>query len=88
MGYSIDKLMRHLEKQFDGEMNWENYGTFWHIDHIIPLSALNFEKPEDRDLKIAWGLKNLRPLKALDNCRKGRFPLFPVQRSIIFKSKI
>lgn len=88
VGYSIDKLMRHLEKQFDGEMSWENYGIVWHIDHIVPLSALNFEKPEDRDFKIAWGLKNLRPLMASDNLRKGKTPLSPVQRSIIFNSKM
>lgn len=88
VGYSIDKLMSHLEKQFDGEMSWENYGTVWHIDHIVPLSALNFEKPEDRDFKIAWGLKNLRPLIATDNLRKGKTPLFPVQRSMVFKGKM
>lgn len=42
-----------------------------HIDHKIPLSAHNFTKPEHSDFKKAWALKNLQPMWAIDNMKKG-----------------
>jgi 5-methylcytosine-specific restriction endonuclease McrA len=38
LGCSIEEFKLHLEKQFDKNMNWGNYGTYWEIDHIQPLS--------------------------------------------------
>jgi 5-methylcytosine-specific restriction endonuclease McrA len=52
-------------------MNWENYGSYWHIDHKIPISVFNFEKPEDYDFKRCWNLKNLQPLEKFKNMSKG-----------------
>ena len=68
--YLIDDLMKHLEKQFSDGMTWENYGE-WHIDHKIPISAHNFTKPEHRDFKRCWSLKNLQPMWASENISKG-----------------
>ena len=69
VGYNVDELKKHLEKQFTAGMTWDNYGK-WHIDHIIPVSAFNFNKPEDIDFKRCWSLKNIRPLWALENLKK------------------
>lgn len=69
LGYTVDQLMRHLERRFQPGMSWDNYGE-WHIDHIIPLSAHNYETPDDIDFKKAWALKNLQPLWAKENIRK------------------
>jgi len=38
IGCSKDKFMKHLENQFDEKMTWDNYGSYWEVDHIIPLS--------------------------------------------------
>jgi 5-methylcytosine-specific restriction endonuclease McrA len=38
LGCNIDDYKTYLEKLFTLEMNWENYGKYWEIDHIIPLS--------------------------------------------------
>lgn len=70
VGYSLEDLRAHLEKRFKEGMNWENYGQ-WHIDHKIPISVFNFEKPEDEDFKRCWALKNLQPLWAFDNIKKS-----------------
>ncbi len=69
VGYKLDDLKYHLQKKFLPGMNWGNYGM-WHIDHIIPISAFNFEGPEDIDFKRCWSLKNLRPLWATENIKK------------------
>lgn len=70
-GYSVDDLKKHIEKQFLPGMTWENFGKLWHIDHIVPLRAFNFTKPEDPDFKRAWAICNLRPLWAKENISKG-----------------
>lgn len=81
VGYSIDDLMNHLEKQFIPGMVWENYGK-WHIDHIIPISAFNFNKPEHIDFKRCWALNNLQPLWAKDNLTKHARIIIPFQPSL------
>lgn len=71
LGYTVDDLIRHLERQFTHGMSWENYGRGgWEIDHIIPLSAHNYQTPEDLDFRRAWALKNLRPLWMPENRSK------------------
>ncbi|MEN6623988.1 MAG: HNH endonuclease [Smithella sp.] len=83
VGYSVDQLMNHLEKKFKYGMSWNNYGK-WHIDHIIPIAAFNFEKPEDLDFKKCWSLKNLQPLWAKENLSKKDRLSKPHQPSLIF----
>ena len=70
VGYTIEDLMKHLEKQFDNKMNWDNYGSYWEIDHITPRSLFNYTKPEDPEFKKCWSLKNLQPLPKHLNRRK------------------
>lgn len=70
VGYTLEDLKRHLEKQFKPGMSWNNQGS-WHVDHIIPISLWKFEKPEDSEFKQCWALCNLQPLWAEENMRKG-----------------
>jgi len=70
VGYSIYELKKHLEKQFEPGMTWKNHGK-WHIDHIVPVKAHNFSKPEDIDFKKCWALKNLQPMWSGDNLKKN-----------------
>jgi len=69
VGYDLNRLKRHLEKQFLPGMSWENRSQ-WHIDHKIPISAFNYEQPTDLDFKRCWALSNLRPLWKHDNLVK------------------
>lgn len=61
--YSLEDLMRHLESQFTPPMSWDNYGTYWEIDHIIPQNLFNIQSSEDPDFQICWSLANLRSLE-------------------------
>jgi hypothetical protein len=69
--FTVDQLKRHLEKRFTPEMTWENYGTYWTIDHKIPVAVFNFERPEDIDFRLCWSIKNLQPMEKIANIRKG-----------------
>ena len=71
LGYTIDDLMRHLEKKFDENMSWNNYGGYWHVDHILPRCSFNYENPEDKEFIDCWALENLQPLEAIANIKKG-----------------
>lgn len=67
---NIQKVRKHIEKQFLSGMSWSNHGVWgWHIDHIIPLSSFNLRKKEEQ--KKAFNYKNLQPLWAEDNLSKG-----------------
>ncbi len=70
LGYQIEDLMMHLERQFASGMSWDNYGK-WHIDHIKPRSSFLIQSLDDANLRACWSLSNLQPLWALDNYNKG-----------------
>lgn len=82
LGYTVEELKCHLERQFKPGMTWENYGTHWHVDHIIPVSAFNIQSIASPDLVRAWSLKNLQPLEAKENIRKGKKLEKPFQPSL------
>lgn len=71
VGYTIIQLKDHLEKLFDENMSWENYGSYWHIDHIEPQSWFKYDSIDHPAFKSCWALDNLRPLEAKENIRKG-----------------
>lgn len=67
LDFTYGSFLVHLESQFTSEMNWENYGEYWEIDHVIPKQKLKYNSPEDKNFKICWSLKNLRPLVVSEN---------------------
>ena len=52
-------------------MNWQNYGKYWHLDHIVPLSEFRYESYDDPEMRAAWALSNLRPLEKSKNLEKS-----------------
>jgi hypothetical protein len=72
VGYTLTRLIKHLEKQFTEGMAWNNYGMYgWVVDHKIPISAFNFTQPEHRDFQRCWALKNLQPMWSRKNIIKS-----------------
>lgn len=67
VGYNLQQLKEHLEKQFTSDMSWNNYGSYWEIDHIIPKNLFHYNGAEDRQFQICWSLMNLRPLEKSAN---------------------
>ena len=71
LGYNTKDLCMHLQSQFDSKMSWDNYGSYWHIDHITPVSWFKFTTPDCEGFKKCWAMKNLRPLEAKKNIKKS-----------------
>lgn len=67
VNYNKEQLMAHLESKFNEHMNWNNYGSYWHLDHKKPLSWFNLET----EFHLAWALDNLQPLEAKENLSKN-----------------
>jgi hypothetical protein len=86
VGYSLEELKNHIEKQFKQGMNWGNHGIGdgkWNIDHKIPRTAFNFCSLNDLDFKRCWSLSNLQPLWSSDNIRKSNKIDKPFQPSLL-----
>jgi len=60
LGCSIKEWVVYLEQQWDGNMTWENHGTYWEIDHIHPLSKGG-----------SFHYKNTQPMEVVENRKKS-----------------
>ncbi len=76
VGYSLTNLKSHLEKKFDDKMSWDNYGSYWHLDHIRPVASFNFTSVNDDDFKKCWALENLQPLEKHANFVKSDWYIY------------
>jgi len=70
VGYTIKDLILHLESKFDSKMSWNNYGSYWCVDHIKPKSLFNYNSPNSEEFKKCWSLSNLQPLEKIENIKK------------------
>ena len=69
IGCTTAEFHRYMEAKFKPGMTWSNYGTYWHVDHIIPCAAFNQSDPHQ--LALCWHHSNMQPLEARDNLRKS-----------------
>lgn len=76
--YTIDDLKHHLEARFDKYMNWDNYGNYWHLDHIVPQSSFFYSSMKDEGFLKCWSLDNLQPLEAIENIKKSNRVIYEV----------
>lgn len=57
-----------LEYNFTEGMTFENYGSYWHVDHVLPCAI--FDLLNEEDIKHCFRWTNLRPLEATKNMSK------------------
>ena len=70
VGWGFEDFKKRIGKLFKPGMTWENHGSVWHIDHIIPISAFNIISIGCIDFRRCWNLKNLQPLFVKENISK------------------
>ena len=69
VGINNSKLLKWLEYQFDNHMSWDNYGSYWEIDHIVPCAS--FDLTQEEQIFKCFNWKNLRPLEKNENNSKN-----------------
>lgn len=69
--FEINDLIKTIEKQFREGMTWDNYGTYWELDHIIPLNHYkSLDITDEQRVRLAWRIDNLQPLECSLNRSK------------------
>jgi hypothetical protein len=68
LGTTFKDAKKRIESKFRKGMTWDNHGTVWEIDHIMPLSS--FDLTREENLKIANHISNLQPLFIKENRQK------------------
>jgi hypothetical protein len=69
LGTTMEQYCQYLEHQFTSEMNWDNYGSYWEIDHILPIDS--FDLTNEEQLYQCFNYTNTRPLHWLENKQKS-----------------
>ena len=75
IGTSLEELRKYFASKFyfvkevNQMMTWENYGTLWHIDHVVPLAFFNLL--DEKQIYKAFHFTNLQPLWASENLSKN-----------------
>jgi hypothetical protein len=68
LGIDRDGLQLYFEKRFRDGMTWDNYGTHWVVDHILPMDSVKTYE----DLVRLSHYSNLQPLLKKENMSKGK----------------
>tara|TARA_R110000796_G_scaffold200571_1_gene316577 strand:+ start:765 stop:1358 length:594 start_codon:yes stop_codon:yes gene_type:complete len=68
LGCSIKDYKLYLESKFDENMSWDNYGTYWEIDHIKCL--YKFDLTQHTQQMEAFNFTNTQPLEVTENRKK------------------
>lgn len=81
IGLNHFEIKELLETRMQPSMGWQNYGTHWVIDHVVPFWL--FDVTNESDMKLLWHPDNLLPLIWKDNNHKQgdlRFSLLLLTR--------
>lgn len=67
--YSLPQLKAHMESFFNNAngFTWENYGSAWEVDHVIPKRLFVFTSWDSKAFRDCWALSNIRPLTPEQN---------------------
>ena len=69
IGCNSEQFRKHMESNFSSKMSWDNYGTYWHVDHVLPCAS--FDHSDKKQVEICWHWTNLQPLEAKRNLAKS-----------------
>jgi uncharacterized protein YlzI (FlbEa/FlbD family) len=64
-------------------MNWSNYGSYWSIDHVIPVSKFNLEDEHEK-LKC-WNWSNMIPVTINYNSSKKKLIVLEQVENVVNK---
>jgi len=65
----FETFTKWIQFQFEDGMTMQNYGSAWHLDHVLPISSFNLL--DEQELHKAMNWMNIRPLSPLKNIKKS-----------------
>jgi len=68
LGCTVECFKNWLEFNFIEDMKWNNYGMYWTMDHIIPVSSFNLSDFDEACKCFNW--ENVAPIKKRNNNTK------------------
>ncbi len=68
LGCDLNFFLDWLKFQFKEDMTFENHGTIWHIDHVIPCAKFNLTEVEEQKKCFNW--TNMQPMHSSKNMSK------------------
>lgn len=77
IGCNIQYLRKWFEYNFTKDMNWDNYGSYWSIDHIIPVCKFDLTI-EDEKFKC-WNWSNMVPVTIKYNSSKKQIDINQIE---------
>ena len=63
-----EQFIEWLTYQFDDKMTLDNYGAYWHLDHIKPCASFDVENLIEQKQCFHWS--NIRPCEKNENREK------------------
>jgi len=71
LGCDMNFLKRWLQYNYTSEMTDQNYGTFWYMDHVLPIHTFQIKTNFEENKKFCYSWFNISPLKPLENSCKA-----------------
>ena len=69
LGMWVEEYIEFIAGQFHPGMTWDNWGTYWEIDHINPCCEYDLTK--EKEVLQCFNYMNTRPLLKQLNGNKG-----------------
>jgi hypothetical protein len=57
-----------IKLNYDEKMNDENHGSYWHLDHVIPINTFDYTIEQNKHLAFGW--YNMSALETSKNMNK------------------
>jgi hypothetical protein len=85
IGCNIQYLREWFEFNFTEEMSWDNYGSYWSIDHIIPVCK--FDLTNETEKYKCWNWSNMMPTTVNKKCIQNEQINYIMDKIEQFKEK-
>ena len=57
-GIDIERFRAWIALQFSEGLTWDNFGSSWQFEHVVPIACFDFNNKED--LALCWNFINIR----------------------------
>ena len=70
IGCDFSQVKKWLQYNYTEDMNDDNYGSIWNMDHVIPISLFDIKNNYEKNKKNCFSWFNLSPIQTKHNFEK------------------